>query len=57
MFIDRHLKDYIPTLTHHLVSIALLALSYYSGFIRIGTVILLLHDPADIVLQTAKFLN
>eukprot|EP01084_Bolivina_argentea_P204528 349291_1 len=55
LLIDRKLKDFIAQVIHHWVSLILIILSYYCGLIRIGVVILLLHDPADIVLQSAKF--
>merc|ERR1712087_296683 len=52
--LDRHLKDFMASMIHHFAAIALLALSYNSGVVRVGVAVLLLHDPADIVLQSAK---
>lgn len=36
---------------HHIVTVLLLIFSYYSGFFRIGSIIVLLHDLADIFLE------
>lgn len=36
---------------HHIVTVLLLTFSYNSGFFRIGCVIMLLHDLADIFLE------
>lgn len=39
---------------HHIVTICLLVFSYLCNFIRVGSVILLLHDSADYWLELAK---
>ena len=37
-----------------LYSFILLGMSYYAGLVRVGTSVLLIHDPADIVLHLTK---
>ena len=54
-FIDRQLKDATANLIHHFTAISLLCISYYANVVRIGILVLLLHDPADLVLQFGKF--
>ena len=49
---DRVLKDFVASLIHHSTTIILMAGSYSYGMVRVGVVVLLLHDPADIILQT-----
>jgi len=53
-FLDRHLKDYWPTMIHHAAAIGLLVLSWSTGMVLVGVVVLLLHDPADVILQSGK---
>jgi len=55
LFIDRQLKDATANVIHHLAALTLLFMAYWTGFVRAGVVILLLHDPADFVLSSAKF--
>ena len=38
---------------HHIVTIMLTSFSYTAGFFRIGCVIMLLHDLADIFLEVS----
>ena len=38
---------------HHVVTIMLTVFSYSSGFFRIGSVIMFLHDLADIFLEVS----
>merc|ERR1712087_706634 len=44
----------MASMIHHVLAIAVLSMSYCSGCVRVGVAVLLLHDPADIVLQSAK---
>ena len=39
---------------HHIVTVLLLVFSYNTGFFRIGCVIVLLHDLADIFLEVSN---
>jgi len=43
--------------THHVVTICLLGLSYASGFYKIGTLVLLVHNSSDIVVDLLKMTN
>ena len=38
---------------HHIVTVMLTTFSYSTGFFRIGCVIMLLHDLADIFLEVS----
>jgi len=42
---------------HHLVTIALVAISYWQNFLRVGTVVLFLHDSSDIPIDLLKMTN
>lgn len=44
-------------LTHHIITISLMAMSYRMNYTRIGNAVLVLMDPADIMLAIAKMLK
>jgi very-long-chain ceramide synthase len=50
-------SDAAEMIVHHLVTIMLIVFSYLLNFSRIGSVILLLHDIADVFLESAKCFN
>ena len=50
-------SDAFEMILHHLVTIALILLSYLTRFSRIGSSILLVHDFADIFLEIGKCFN
>ncbi len=50
-------KDHVQMFTHHIITVALIVLSYVSSYTRIGNIILCLMDPSDILLATAKCLR
>ncbi|KAJ1297837.1 hypothetical protein BS78_01G408100 [Paspalum vaginatum] len=47
-------KDFSVMMSHHVITSALIGFSYLTGFFRIGTIILALHDASDVFLETAK---
>lgn len=47
-------SDALEMIIHHLTTILLLVFSYVTNFTRVGATILLLHDSADILLESAK---
>jgi len=42
---------------HHIISLILLVCSYCSGQLRIGVVVLFLHDPGELLLPCAKLMK
>ena len=50
-------SDALEMILHHLVTIIVMFLSWIAGFYRIGSSILLVHDVADIFLESAKCFN
>jgi ceramide synthetase len=47
-------KDFAVMMSHHVITSILIGVSYLTGFFRIGTIILALHDTSDVFLETAK---
>lgn len=47
-------KDFIPMMAHHFITIGLLVCSYFMGFAKVGHVVLVEQDFADILLPLAK---
>ncbi|CAD5113401.1 DgyrCDS2573 [Dimorphilus gyrociliatus] len=53
-FMDVKRKDFMEMLSHHMATIALLVLSFVSNFVRIGALILVVHDTVDWWMEGAK---
>lgn len=51
---DHKRKDWKEMTLHHCVTIALLYFSWVMNFVRVGSLILILHDTADIPLNLCK---
>ena len=50
-------KDHVAMLLHHAATFALLAVSFYFSFLRVGAVIEVLHDACDVWMEAAKLCN
>jgi ceramide synthetase len=54
---DTKRKDFGEMVVHHIATIFLIVLSYIWGWMRLGLVILMLHDAGDILLYSAKVVH
>ncbi|EAU84743.1 longevity-assurance protein [Coprinopsis cinerea okayama7 len=50
-------KDFWQMMAHHIITVGLLVLSYFTNFTRVGCIILLLMDTCDIFLPLAKMIR
>jgi len=56
-FFDVKRKDFWEMFIHHNVTIALISLSWVTHFTRVGTLVILVHDCSDHLLELAKMLK
>uniref|UniRef100_A0A8C8SS04 Ceramide synthase 3 n=1 Tax=Pelusios castaneus TaxID=367368 RepID=A0A8C8SS04_9SAUR len=49
--------DFTAHVVHHLAAITLMACSWCANYIRIGTLVIIVHDTADFWLESAKMFN
>ncbi|XP_041075335.1 ceramide synthase 2 [Polyodon spathula] len=50
-------KDFKEQIIHHLATLNLLAFSWCCNYIRVGTLVMLIHDTSDVLLESAKMFN
>eukprot|EP00116_Pleurobrachia_bachei_P015645 sb/3475907/ len=53
-FHDTKRKDFWEMFLHHIATLALIGGSWIGGGYRIGSIIMVIHDIADVFLETAK---
>ncbi|XP_013382240.1 ceramide synthase 6 isoform X1 [Lingula anatina] len=53
-FADIKRKDFWEMFLHHIVTIFLMSMSWSNNYVRIGTLVLAVHDAADFWLEAAK---
>ncbi len=56
-FVDERRKDYFVMYTHHIVTIGLVGWSWAVGYMRIGLLVLFVHDISDIFVDLLKMVN
>nr|XP_004568752.1 ceramide synthase 3 [Maylandia zebra]XP_004568753.1 ceramide synthase 3 [Maylandia zebra] len=50
-------KDFKEQIIHHLATLVLLSFSWCANYIRVGTLVMLIHDASDVFLESAKLFN
>lgn len=57
LFNEHMYKDFLQMVTHHIVTIMLLTLSYHKDLLRPGVIIMAVHDISDPFLEISKLAN
>ena len=54
---DTRRSDMVEMTIHHIVTLVLISFSWVTGFVRIGSIVMLVHDISDVPLELAKVMN
>ncbi|XP_038603076.1 ceramide synthase 3 [Tachyglossus aculeatus] len=54
---DVRRKDFLANIIHHLAAISLMSFSWCANYVRSGTLVMIVHDVADIWLESAKIFS
>ncbi|XP_066491714.1 ceramide synthase 4 [Tiliqua scincoides] len=50
-------KDFLEQIVHHVITIFLICYSYCANYTRIGSLVMVIHDAADFILELTKMFN
>lgn len=57
VFLEHRRKDFLEMVIHHIVTMTLVVHSFFTNYIRVGAIIMVVFDPADVPLHVAKVLR
>lgn len=50
-------QDFLLMFLHHVATISLITFSYVNNMARVGTLVMCLHDAADVLMEVISFLH
>lgn len=53
-FLNIYFQDFKEQIIHHLATLTLLAFSWCGNYIRVGTLVMLVHDTSDVFLEVSN---
>uniref|UniRef100_A0A667ZYC3 Ceramide synthase 5 n=1 Tax=Myripristis murdjan TaxID=586833 RepID=A0A667ZYC3_9TELE len=56
-FTDIKRKDFLIMFIHHLATVSLISFSYANNMLRVGSLVMCVHDASDFLLEAAKLAN
>ncbi|KAI1892398.1 hypothetical protein AGOR_G00132950 [Albula goreensis] len=56
-FTDIKRKDFLIMFVHHLATVGLISFSYVNNMLRVGSLVMCVHDASDFLLEAAKLAN
>ncbi|XP_020494623.1 ceramide synthase 2 [Labrus bergylta] len=55
--VDVKRKDFNEQVIHHIATLFLIGFSYCANYVRVGTLVMLVHDSSDFLLESAKMFH
>ncbi|XP_059925597.1 ceramide synthase 5 [Gadus macrocephalus] len=56
-FTDIKRKDFLVMFIHHMATVSLISFSYANNMLRVGSLVMSVHDASDFLLEAAKLAN
>lgn len=54
VLLEHRRKDFVQMISHHVVTFVLVCISWWASYHRIGSIVMVIFDPADVPLHIAK---